>query len=175
MRKEWKISDFQPVTFLNDLFFITFSGPAFTVFSCLMCLIYDCSFHINQQWKIIRWSLNQTTFFCLLMWLNVVNEHATRVKTRDVKKQGEERKINLLFSLFDVLIRSAIVIIKWMNKLSDAGIKSNKAITMVNIRLKHPLENKWFVWNIFQVHYSSWVWLNAEELMQLIWSRGWQQ
>lgn len=62
-------------------------------------------------------------------------------KSQDVKKQGEERKINLLFSLFDVLIRSAIVIIKWMNKLSDAGIKSNKAITMVNIRLKHPLEN----------------------------------
>lgn len=41
------------------------------------------------------------------------------------EEQGEERKINLLFSLFDVLIRSVIVIIKWMNKLSDAGIKSN--------------------------------------------------
>lgn len=44
---------------------------------------------------------------------------------QDSGKQGEERKINLLFSLFDVLIRSVIVIIKWMNKLSDAGTESN--------------------------------------------------
>lgn len=79
----------------------------------LMCLIYDFSFLINKQWKIIRWS---DSFF---VSTNVVKRgYGLNKCTRTTMRgEGEERKINLLFSLFDVLIRSLIVIIKWTNKL----------------------------------------------------------
>lgn len=42
-----------------------------------------------------------------LMWLNVVPDQID-----NKRKEIQESKINLLFSLFDVLIRSLIVIIK---------------------------------------------------------------